>query len=177
MRFFSFCFHLLNYSIRGGTHGRLGQNRTNLWAWKNECMLLSLRVVQAQAILFLKSMSEKVGSGIQRRWNWMMNFSIDSRSFLFRVVLCRIRLFPTIISKIKLIIGFGDSGPGIHAPEPVGPRTGWCGVVLRTNQNRKISHQLAPSGAWIPGSEISSADFFKSEIDSELVDSGNILRF
>ena len=41
MRFFSFCFHLLNYSIRGGTHGRLGRTRTNLWAWKNECMFVS----------------------------------------------------------------------------------------------------------------------------------------
>ena len=30
--------------------------------------------------------------------------------------------------------------PGIHAPEPVGPRTGWCGAVRRTapRRTRKI---------------------------------------
>ena len=37
-----------------------------------------LRVVQTQAILFLKSMSEWDGSDIERLRNWMMNFSIDS---------------------------------------------------------------------------------------------------
>ena len=30
-----------------------------------------LRVVQTQAILFLKSMSERVGSDIERLWNWI----------------------------------------------------------------------------------------------------------
>ena len=39
-----------------------------------------LRVVPTQAILFLKSMSERDGSDIQRLWNWTMNFLIDSKS-------------------------------------------------------------------------------------------------
>ena len=39
-----------------------------------------LRVVHNQAILFLKSLSERVGFDIQRPWNWMMNFQIDSKS-------------------------------------------------------------------------------------------------
>ena len=55
---------------------------------------LSLGVVQTQAILFLKSMSERSGSDIERLWIW------DS-SFNFRVVICRIHSFPTLISKIK----------------------------------------------------------------------------
>ena len=38
------------------------------------------RIVRTQAILFLKSMSERVGSDIQRLWIWMMNFMIDSKS-------------------------------------------------------------------------------------------------
>jgi len=35
---------------------------------------IDLRVVQTQAILFLKSMSGRFGSDIDRLWNWMMNF-------------------------------------------------------------------------------------------------------
>ena len=52
-------------------------------------------------------MSERVGSDTQRLWDRMMNFGIDSKSieemsFKFRVVpLYRIRLFPTLISKIN----------------------------------------------------------------------------
>ena len=45
--------------------------------WKTHA---TLRVVQTKSILFLKSMSERVGSDIQRLWNWMMNFLIDSTS-------------------------------------------------------------------------------------------------
>ena len=33
-----------------------------------------LRVVQTETILFLKSMSERVGSDTERLWIWMMNF-------------------------------------------------------------------------------------------------------
>ena len=65
-----------------------------------ERVRINLRVAQTKAILFLKSMSERVGYDIQRRGNGMMNFYIDSK-FEFRVVLCRIRLFPKLISKIK----------------------------------------------------------------------------
>ena len=37
-------------------------------------LVISLRVVQTQAILFLKSMSERVGSDLERLLNWIMNF-------------------------------------------------------------------------------------------------------
>ena len=39
-----------------------------------------LRVVHTQAMLFLKSTSERDGSDIQRLWNWMKDFQIDSES-------------------------------------------------------------------------------------------------
>ena len=39
-----------------------------------------LRVVQTQAILLLKSLLGRVGSDIERLWNWMKNFYIDSKS-------------------------------------------------------------------------------------------------
>ena len=49
-------------------------------------------------------MSERCGSDIERLWN-LISRSTQNRlkmaSFVFRVVLCRIRLFPTLISKIK----------------------------------------------------------------------------
>ena len=50
-----------------------------LWIDYNLCKN-KLRVVQTRVILFLKSLSEKVGSHIERLWNWMMNFFIDSKS-------------------------------------------------------------------------------------------------
>ena len=49
-------------------------------------------------------MSERGGSDIGRLWNWISRSSqnrMKMRSFKFRVVLCRIRLFPPLISKIK----------------------------------------------------------------------------
>ena len=65
---------------------------------------IPLRVVQTQAILFLKSVSEKGGSDIERLKNWICR-SPQNRlkipSLKFRVVLCRIRLFPTLISEIN----------------------------------------------------------------------------
>ena len=63
-----------------------------------------LRVVETQVILFCKSMSEKVGSDPERLWNWIsrsIQIDLKMTSFKFRVVLCRIRLFPTMISKVK----------------------------------------------------------------------------
>ena len=63
-----------------------------------------LRVVQTQAILFLKSMSKRVGSDIQRHWNWISRSTPNRLKMTlceFRVVLCRIRPFPTFISIIK----------------------------------------------------------------------------
>ena len=63
-----------------------------------------LRAVRTQAILFMKSMSERVGSDIERLGVKMKPSSIDCESnlkFNFRILLCRIRLFPTLISKIK----------------------------------------------------------------------------
>ena len=69
-----------------------------------------LRVVKTQAILFLKSISERGGSDMEWLWNWISRSTqnrLKLTSFKFIVVLCRIRLFPTLISKIK---GLG-SGP------------------------------------------------------------------
>ena len=43
-------------------------------------MELLLRVNQTKAILFLKSMSERVGSDIKRLWIWMTLTSIDFES-------------------------------------------------------------------------------------------------
>ena len=65
---------------------------------------LSLRVVQTQSILFLKLMSERVGSDIERLWNWISRSTqnyLKMTPFKLRVVPCRNRLFPTLISKIK----------------------------------------------------------------------------
>ena len=66
-----------------------------------------LRVVQTKVILFLESMSERGGSDIERLWIWMISYlqSILSRrsSFNFRTVVCQIRPFTTLISKIKWI--------------------------------------------------------------------------
>jgi len=71
---------------------------------------LFLRVVQTRTILFLKSMSERSGSDLQRLWNWISwspqnRLKMVSFRFIrkFRVVLCRIRLFPTMISRVKWI--------------------------------------------------------------------------
>ena len=51
------------------------------WFWpKSRLKSKSLRVVLIQAIYFLKSMSEKVGSDIDYLWNSMINFKIDSKS-------------------------------------------------------------------------------------------------
>jgi len=53
----------------------------NKFLGKKYCIgFVYLRVVQTQAILFLESMSEIDESDIQRRWNWMRNFQIDSET-------------------------------------------------------------------------------------------------
>ena len=49
-------------------------------------------------------MSETLGTDIERLWNWMMNFKIDSKSIEesnSESLYFWIRLFPTLISKIK----------------------------------------------------------------------------
>ena len=68
------------------------------------CQVKYLRVVQTTAILFLKSMSESVVSDIERLWNGISRSTqnrLKMTSIKLRVVLFRIRLFPTLISKIK----------------------------------------------------------------------------
>ena len=47
-------------------------------------------------------MSERGGSDIERLWNWI-SWSTQNRLKMasFRVVPCRIRIFPTLIAKIK----------------------------------------------------------------------------
>ena len=59
-----------------------------------------LRVVQTKVILFLKSISERGGSDMQGLDEFLDRLRIDRR-FKFRVVICRIRFLPTLISKIK----------------------------------------------------------------------------
>ena len=52
-------------------------------------------------------MSEKVGSDQERLWNWISRLTrnqLKMTPFKFRVVLCRIRLFPILISKIKWLL-------------------------------------------------------------------------
>ena len=64
----------------------------------------NLRVVQTQASLFLKTMSESIGSAIEWLWKWMSRSTpnqLKMLPFKFGVVRCRIRLFPPLISKIK----------------------------------------------------------------------------
>ena len=54
----------------------------------------------------VKAMSKRVGSDIERLWtwiSWLTQNRLKMISFKFRVVLCRIRLFPTLISKRKLL--------------------------------------------------------------------------
>ena len=73
-------------------------------------------------------MSERGASGVERLWNWICRSTqnrLKIKWFQFRVVLCRIRLFPTLISKIKWL------GPwlslsfiGIHAG-------GFCQGIFR----------------------------------------------
>ena len=63
---------------------------------------------------FILSMSERVGSDIERLWLWssistqslLKSTSFNFRLVLYgiRVVLCRIRLFPTLIWKIKWLL-------------------------------------------------------------------------
>ena len=61
-------FHFSNMKIVPGRNfEKFGNDQQS---WENE----NLRVVQTKAILFLKSMSERGGSDIERRWIWMMNF-------------------------------------------------------------------------------------------------------
>ena len=71
--------------------------------------------VSLDVILFLKSMSETVGSDIKRLWNWISRSTqngFKKNPFKFKVVLCRIRLFPTSISKFK----WPGSGPPLKFP-------------------------------------------------------------
>ena len=63
--------------------GRSGESRIRHWFQKSNgfSLGLPLRVVQTQAILFLKSMSERDRSDIERLWIWMQSSSIDFESF------------------------------------------------------------------------------------------------
>ena len=71
-------------------------NNNTISANKGNLIYRSLRVVQTKAILFLQSMSERVGPDIERLWIWMTLSSIDNRqNFWIGVVVCRIRFFPT----------------------------------------------------------------------------------
>ena len=99
----------IEYLTKIALSGNLKSNGFGIWSYswilfeKNFDKLL-LRVVQTQTILFLKSISERDGSDIERLWNWASRSTqnhLKMTPFKFRVVQCRIRLFPTLISKIK----------------------------------------------------------------------------
>ena len=59
-----------------------GNLKVKSWFLKN-----ILRVVQTQSILFLKSMSENVGSVIERLWNSMTSHSIDFETIQIWVII------------------------------------------------------------------------------------------
>ena len=54
--------------------------------------------LQTQRLLFLESMSERVGSDMQRLWNWMMNIQNDWKSIEYDVIQIQSRsmLDPTL---------------------------------------------------------------------------------
>ena len=103
----------------------ISQEYPNFWLWFEASLAFDILVrmstaprtravrlkVQTQAILYLKSILEWDGSDILYVTNkdseieWRNSKSTQNRlkmtSFKFRVGLCRIRLFPTLISKIK----------------------------------------------------------------------------
>ena len=83
---FKLTFSTCNYSVHG---------------IPNHWISPILRVVQTQAILFLESVSARVGSDIERLWIRMTLSRSRNLSFNFRVVISRIRLFPTLISNMK----------------------------------------------------------------------------
>ena len=66
--------------------------------WNFQLEIYCSRIVQTQAILFLKSKSERDGSEIERLWLWMTMWKLICN---VRIVVCRIRSLPTLISKIK----------------------------------------------------------------------------
>ena len=61
-------------------------------------------------------MSERVGSDSGFEWRYLQSILSRSRnsSIYFTVVLCRIRLFPTLISKISWL----ESAPPLKCPHP-----------------------------------------------------------
>jgi len=63
------------------TYQKLSESEGISQNCKVGCVLLSFsRLVQIQAILFWNSMAQRDGYDIQRLWNWMMKFKIDSKS-------------------------------------------------------------------------------------------------
>ena len=68
----------------GSSNSRSNQEKRRSRITKGRDPRTTLRVVQTQAILFLKSMSERVGSDIQRRWNWISR----STPYRLKMALC-----------------------------------------------------------------------------------------
>ena len=97
-------------------NGLLVESKVYLCMWQSFRLLKFLIWIifkgsSDQAVLFLKSMSKRGGSDIQRLRNWISRSTqnqLKMAGSLVRVVQCRIRLFPTLISKIKR---FGLNNP------------------------------------------------------------------
>ena len=75
----------------------------------NSSITPAVKVVQTEAILFLKSMSERNGSDMSRQtttlklnYEFLERLKIERR-FKFRIVICRIRSLPTLNLKIKCL--------------------------------------------------------------------------
>ena len=64
----------------GSSNSRSNQKKRRSRVTKGRDPRTTLRVVQTQAILFLKSMSERVGSDIERLVNRITTSSIDFKS-------------------------------------------------------------------------------------------------
>ena len=73
----------IEYLTKIALSGNLKSNGFGIWSYswilfEKKFDTLLLRVVQTQAILFLKPILGRDGSDIERLWNWMMNFKIAS---------------------------------------------------------------------------------------------------
>ena len=94
--------HVIIYIFITVYSGQNPRNHVNLDVIKFQWLFFQYRIWDFKASLepshfFQKSMSERDGSDIQQLWNWTIKINW---SFKFRVVPYRIRLIPTLISKI-----------------------------------------------------------------------------
>ena len=93
---------------------------------------LKLRIVQTQAILFLKSMSERDGSDIKRLWIWMTNSSVE---------------FDLIYKFIMLIKSRSMSDP-FHSDIDFKNKMAWVLTALNLVRGRHFCLGTRTTGTW-----------------------------